>query len=165
VILTVPTEPQRVGSPIMINISVKNISSQPLWMIGVLDGSEIGFRYPHYKPSITGSVPIPPPENLPWCGNVAPLRLQDFHYLLPGESFDPIVPQEGAEYLPLVIFNSFRPSLPGNYEFRLEVSTESEQEEDWLGVLEYPGKENVLARLAKVPRLQIESKVTSVKVI
>ncbi len=165
VILTVPIEPQKVGAPVRISIQVQNISDHPLWMLGVLDGSEVGFRYPHYLPLITGPKPIPPPEELPWCGMVAPLRLQDFHYLLPGESFDPTVPIHEAAYLPLVTFAKFLPPFPGLYKFSLTVSTESQKGEDWLGILEYPGNEAVLERLEQVPRLRIESNVAIVEVI
>ena len=164
VALTVPTKPQIVGAPVPISIEVRNVSAHPLWMVGVLDGSEMGFRFPHYLPHITGPKPLPPPEGLPWCGNVAPLRLQDFHRLLPGEGFDPTAPQHDASYLPLVTFANFCPSSPGCYELRLTLSTESQQNDDWLGILEYPGKTKVLERLAQVPRLRIESNVAMVEV-
>lgn len=157
VILTTSVAFVRKGEPVPISIGVRNISGVPLWMVGVVDGSEAGFRFPKYLPSIIGPPPLPPSENLPWCGMVAPLRLEDFRYLEPGQSFDPTVPVNGAGYLPLVTFSSFRPRFTGRYEFALTLSTESEVDEEWLGIVEYPGKEAVLARLALVPRLRVES--------
>ena len=164
VILTIPPEPQKVGAPIPISTEVRNISDHPLWMVGVLDGSEMGFRYPHYKPLIRGPKSLPPSDELDACGNVAPLRLQDFRSLPPGEGFDPTASLDGTAYLPLQAFANFRPSIPGRYEFTLTVSTASQKEQDWLGMLGYPGEEMVLARLAYVARLQVESNIAIVEV-
>lgn len=163
--LAVPSGPYPVGGPISITIAVTNISDHPQWIVGVLDGSEAGFRYPRYLPRISGPEPLPPPEGLPFCGNVAPLRLQDFLSLKPGESFDPTVPNEGAAYLPLGMFAGFRPPVPGTYEFRLTLETESREDEEWLGISRYPGWEEVLARLARVPRVRVESDAAVVEVI
>ena len=46
--------------------------------MGTLDGSEMGFRFLHYQPSITGPELLPLLENLSWGGNVASLRRHDF---------------------------------------------------------------------------------------
>ena len=162
--LTAPTTPQAVGVIIPVSIAVRNISDRRLRMVGVLDGLETGFRYPHYLPVITGPQPLPPPEGLGRCGNVARLRLEDFRDLNPGESFDPTVPQREEAYVSLVTFADFRPLFPGRYELRLTLSTESQRGEDWLGLLEFPGKELVLAQLAEVPRLRVESNVAVVEV-
>lgn len=164
-ILTVPTEPIRVGEAVPLSIEVRNVSDRPLYMVGVLDGSEVGFRYPHYLPQITAPQPLPPTEGLPECGNVAPLRLKDFRLLQPGEGFDPTVPLDDIAYLSLITFKTFRPPFPGRYEFRLTLSTESERDEQWLGIIEYPGKEQVLSRLAQVPRVRIESNAAVVEVV
>jgi hypothetical protein len=164
-ILTVPAQPIRVGEAVPLSVVVRNVSDRPLYMVGVLDGSEVGFRYPHYLPQITALQPLPPPEGLPECGNVAPLRLKDFRLLQPGEGFDPTSPHDEIAYLPLITFQTFRPPFTGRYEFRLTLSTESEQDEQWLGIIEYPGKEQVLSRLAQVPRLRIESNVATVEVV
>ena len=162
VILNATIQPHSVGAPVYVSVEVRNISNRPLWMVGVLDGSEIGFRYPHYQPVIAGPEPLPAPE-LGDCGNVAPLRLSDFRHLVPNEGFDPTDARDGAGYLPLRTFTNFRPPVPGRYELRLIVSTESLQVEEWLGILEYPGKEAVLARLALVPRVRVESNLLVVE--
>lgn len=162
IILTGPAALVAIGAPIPIAVVVRNISENPIWMVGIMDGSEVGFRYPHYLPGISGPEPLPPPEGLPWCGVVAPLRLQDFCYLLPGEGFDPTDPREGRAYEPLRTFLNFRPPFPGSYEFRLTLSTESRHDEEWLGVVKYPGMDQVLNRLAKVPRVRVESNVLTI---
>lgn len=164
VVLSIPAVPHRVGAPIPVSIEVKNISDRTLWMIGVMDGSELGLRYPHYQPRITGSQPLPSPEPTPLPDMVAPLRIIDFRQLAPGEGFDPTDPQHEAAYLPLSTFVNFRPPSPGRYEFRLTISTESRENEEWLGIMGYPGWEAVVERLAEVPRLRIESNVAVAEV-
>lgn len=164
VILTVPSDPQKVGVVVPVKIEVRNVSSDPVWMIGVLDGSEQGYRFPQYQPSITSEPPVPPPE-MEECGNLAPLRLQEFTHLDPNESFDPTVSDSGAAYLPIYTFANFVAPAPGSYQFRLKLSTRSDNEDDWLGMRGYPGESDVLARLKDVPRVEVESNVATLVVV
>ncbi len=151
-----------VGHPVAVEVEVRNVSASPLWIVGVLDGSEAGARYPHYRPSISG--PAPPAPFQFECGNVAPLRLQDFRRLMPGEGFDPTRALDGAAFMQLSTFLNFRPARPGVYEFRLTLSTESADARAWLGASGYPGEEQVSARISLIPHLKIESDVLTVNV-
>jgi hypothetical protein len=164
IVLHVPEEPQQAGERVPVRVDVRNTSSQPLWIIGVLEGSEVGFRYPHYLPSITGPEPIPEPEQLPHFGNVAPLLLDDFHRLEPGASFDPTRSIHGAHYHPLHTFQAFRPPVAGRYTVQLTLSTESHDPTEWLGIIETPDKAAILDRLAEVPRLRVASAPVTVEV-
>lgn len=152
----------KIGEPLLVGVEVRNVSAAPLWMVGVLDGSEAGVRYPHYQPTIQG--PVPWSSEPLECGNVAPLRLSDFRHLMPGEGFDPTDPAGGAAFMPLIAFLNFRPQHSGVYELGLVLSTESTKAEEWLGMPGYPGEEEVLARLSQIPRLRIESNTLSINV-
>ena len=156
VILSVAQQPAKVGTVCPVRVLVKNTSAVPIWIVGVLDGSEGAHRFPHYKPSITTPEPVAPAE-ADDCGNVAPLRLEDFRRLAPGESFDPTEALNGAAYLPIQAFANFIPNVAGRYEIRLQLSTESEKPEKWLGMLGYPGEAEVIERLKTVPRVRVES--------
>lgn len=156
VILSIAENQYGIGEAIPVMIEIHNLSSQPIWFVGILDGSEEGVRYPKYAPQIIGPQPLAPAEPLE-CGLVSPLRMKDFSLLPPGEGFDPTVGQNGATYFPLRKFTEFRPSGAGRYEFSLTVSTLSQQEEEWLGWPEYDEKEAVLQRLTDVPRVQLQS--------
>lgn len=156
VILTVPPGPHRVGTVVPVRVEVRNVSARPVWAVGVLDGSEAGYRHPVYKPSVKEPRPSPPPES-EGCGNVAPLRLEDFRRLAPGEGFDPTDTAAGPNFLPLFALSNFTPAHAGRYELRLTLSTESGEAEDWLGMLGYPGEEAVVERLKGVPRVRVES--------
>lgn len=164
IVVHVPEGPQPVGQRMPVRVEVHNASDRPVWIVGVLEGSEVGFRYPHYLPTIEGPEPVPDPEGLPHFGNMAPLRLDDFYRLAPGASFDPTEPLRGAHYHPLHTFAAFRPPAPGRYTLRLTLSTESQDATEWLGIIETPDKEAILDRLAKVPRLRVESNAATVEV-
>jgi len=152
----------RAGEALSISVTVRNVSGRPLWMVGVLDGSEAGYRFPHYVPSVTGPKPLLQREQ-PWCGTALPLRLQDLRHLGPGEHFDPTVAIEGAAYQPLATFRDFRAPFPGQYQFHLTISTEVRDEGDWGGILAIPSRDTVLERLATVPRLRVESNVLGIE--
>ena len=164
VILTVPSVPQKSGVVIPVKIEIRNVSPNALWMVGVLDGSEQGYRFPHYRASIKSEQPVAPPE-MEACGILAPLRLQEFTHLDPDESFDPTVSKGDAAYFPIYRFANFIPPAPGSYEFQLKLSTLSAKEEDWIGRPGYPGESDVLKRLKDVPRVEVESNIATVTVV
>src|SRR6185295_8345942 len=88
-VLHAPSGPQPLGEPVRIAIEVRNAGAGELWMVGVIDGSEEGVRYPHYRPSVAREgavVAAPPPPEDPLVG---PLRVMDFRRLGTGELFDP----------------------------------------------------------------------------
>jgi hypothetical protein len=119
--------------PVPVEVEVRNQGTGDVWLAGVVDGSEQGIRYPHYRPSVVrnGLVvaePGPPEDPL-----VSPLRAADFRRLGPGEAFDPTQSEGGAAYLPLATFATFSPAEPGRYRYALVLSTESARPEDWLG--------------------------------
>jgi hypothetical protein len=163
IVLSTPKGVHRVGQPVAVAVAVCNVSESPVQIVGVLDGSETGVRFPHYLPEIKSSVEFEPPE-MEVCGTAAPLRITDFRLLLPKDCFDPAKSAGEASYLPLFTFNNFRPSRAGVYELSLTLSTASERDEQWLGVTGYPGEEKVLELLKEVPRLTVESNVLIVKV-
>lgn len=159
-----PDRPLALGAHVPIRIEVKNVSSGDIWMVGVLDGSESGTRYPHYLPEIrlAGRVVAKPPA--PEDPLVSPLRLADFHLLEPGAGFDPTM-KAGASYLPISTFANFRPSAPGRYEFQLVLSTESRTQDQWLGKFgQDVERAAVLDRLQLIPKFTVTSNLLAVEV-
>jgi hypothetical protein len=149
----------RLGDALEIGVEMRNVSDEPVWMIGVLDGSEVGYRYPHYLPEIGGPGSAPQSESSAECGLVAPLRLTDFRLLSAGETFDPTVAMQGAAYLPIRLFKRFQPQTAGRYDFTLTYSSECRDPDAWLGILEYPGHEAVRKRLLSVPAIRLTAAV------
>lgn len=157
VLLRTPAGPHPAGRPVPVDVEVRNAGDADMWMVGVLDGSEEGIRYPRYRPSVTHGYAIvaaPPPPEDPLVG---PLRVTDFRRLGPGEAFDPT---RGGHYLPLATFGSFRAAEPGVYRYTLALSTESAQPEEWLGRFgQDQERAAVLDLVARVPRVTITASV------
>ena len=157
--LIVPERPVAVGAPVPVVLEMRNVSDRPVWVTGVLDGSEEGIRYPHYRPLVTRqgeTMAAPPPPEDPL---VSPLRPVDFRLLRPGEAFDPTRADGNAAYLPLSTFANFRPQGPGVYEFSLTFSTASASPEEWLGAFGQDAERAaVLERIAEVPRVTLIAK-------
>jgi hypothetical protein len=164
-VLLGPTVAQPVGRPVDVEVEVRNQGTEDVWMVGVIDGSEEGIRYPHYRPSVTRggiivAAPSPPEDPL-----VGPLRVSDFRRLGPGEAFDPTGADDDAAYLPLSTFASFHPAEPGVYRYQLAVSTESEMPEAWLGRFgQDTGRAAVLELITRVPRVTVTANVLEVEV-
>jgi hypothetical protein len=148
-----------------VSVEVRNRSDRPVWFVGVLDGSETGTRYPHYLPRISRArqvVHAPPIAEDPL---VSPLRVADFRLLEPGGAFDPTRSEGGTAWLPLSIFTTFCPSVPGEYELELVVSTESRSPKEWLGRFNQAAEaEAVRAKVALVPRLTVRSNLARLHV-
>ncbi len=146
----------RIGRPAQVRIEIRNDGERVLWMVGVVDGSEGGVRFPRYMPSVKLGgrvVAAPPPPEDPLIG---PLRAADFRRLAPGESFDPTRPSHGADYLPLSTFSNFVPSEDGVYRYELELSTNSDSLERWLGRFNQEDERpSVLELIDKVPPVTV----------
>src|SRR5262245_5779099 len=151
-----PGRPTAVGEPLGVRAEVRNEGDRELLIVGVVDGSEQGVRYPHWRPEVSlgGRVVAEPgPAEDPLVG---PLRRADFRRLAPGESFDPTA----GSYLPLATFATFRPREPGTYRCTLLLSTERESPEQWLGRFGQDAERGaVLELVARVPRLALRSEV------
>ena len=145
-----------VGQRVEIRVTIHNASDHAIWIVGVVDGSEGGVRFPRYIPSVKLDgrvVAAPPPPEDPLVG---PLRVEDFHRLDPGESFDPTRQARGAAYLPLSTFANFTPSKQGNHRFELALSTQSDSPEQWLGRFnQEDDRASVLELIEKVPSLSV----------
>ena len=78
------------GNPIYINATIKNENSKSSVIVSrALDGSDLGWRYPHYSYTLLDPEGIEvPQEQIIRCGNMNPLRIDDFVVLEPGESYN-----------------------------------------------------------------------------
>jgi hypothetical protein len=164
--LSGPSGPVLVGAPVPIEIELRNEGPRAILIVGVVDGSEEGLRYPRWLPTVEGPdgrVPPPPSED----PLVAPLRESDFVRLPAGRGFDPTNgPASGANYLPLAAFASFSLPQPGAYRFGLELSTESESPDEWLGRFNQGSdRDRILGLVARVPRLTVASNVLEVSAV
>jgi hypothetical protein len=165
ILLSSPYNQYSVGYPVPVNIAVRNNADHSLSIVGILDGSEYGLRFPYYIPEICfGDTKFPEPTH-PKNHWVGPIRLSDFYRLSPGQTFDPTAHSFEHAYRPLATFTEFKPAQPGIYSFQLHLSTMSEDPEQWLGFFgESIYREAILERVMHIPRLKVSSNILEVQI-
>jgi hypothetical protein len=139
--------------PLDLSVRITNVSDEPIWMVGVLPGSE-GLRYPQYQVEIqgpSGPVRMRFPEGLDYARG---LRPEDFVRLAPGESFDP---QQGKGFVPIQKLAWFQPSEKGTYRMRLRLDATAEDVREWLGHTPVRDQRKVESLLRQVPHVSAES--------
>jgi len=148
VVLTLegPGGPSPAGRPVPIAVSVRNAGSEPVWLPGVLDGSEDGTRYPLYRPRVLRDGEVVAAPGTAEDPLVGPVRDSDLRRLEPGESFDPT----GGRGLST--FNNYVPPEPGAYVYALTLSTEAEPER-FLG--RFNQDRAIVEPLKRIPRLEL----------
>jgi hypothetical protein len=148
-----------------VEVELKNDGPDDVLMVGVLDGSEGGVRYPQWLPAIVSDTVGRITASRDEDPLVSPLRASDFVRLAPGTAFDPTKRCHGAAYLPLSTFATFAPPAPGTYRFQLVLSTESESPEQWLGRFNQDEtRDEALELVLRVPRVTLESNTLEVRV-
>lgn len=162
--LTAPPVVER-HDPRPIAVRVTNVAGEPVWLVGVLDGSESAARYPRWLPIVAGG-PWRPAERPDFT---SPLGVADFRRLGPGESFDPTEPVGGARYFPIAAFGAISEEA-ATYEVALELDTTAADEAAWRGSLPVPRPippdqtERVRTLLQQVPRVRLRSNVVRLTV-
>jgi hypothetical protein len=164
--LTCSSPTIQTGAPSGVTIEVRNVTDHPVWIIGIVDGSELGARFPRWIPIVEGAVDVQAPELSDFT---SPLRPADFRKLEAGEAFDPSSTAGGAHFFPLATFEAIS-ETPGRYTLAVELDTRGPDESAWAGTLpdrrpEAKGEaEEVRHLLLKVPRLCIRSNTLEVVV-
>jgi len=152
--LQVPQGPARLGEPVPVGVRVTNVGEQPVHMVGVIDGSETGQRFPYYLPTIRARGILVRP-GAPEDPLVGPLRRSDIILLDPADSFDPTL-ADGHAYLPLSTFATFRPASSGRYTFELILDTRAPEPARWLGRFGQDAeREAVLAAVHAIPPVRL----------
>jgi hypothetical protein len=149
---------QSLGGPLAFSVQVSNLSDEPIWLVGVLPGSD-GLRYPQYVPEIegpAGPIQVQSPEALDY---VPGLRPEDFVLLAPGESFDP----QGKGFIPIQPLAWFRPSEPGKYRFRVRFDSTALDPRDWMGNTHVPHVQKVEGLIKQVPKVQVWSNTLEIE--
>jgi hypothetical protein len=150
---------QPLGRPIDLSVQVTNVSDQPVWVVGVLPGSD-GIRYPQYQVEIEG--PSGPVDvRLPEAADYVPaLRPKDFVRLDPGESFDP---QQGQGFIPIQQLSRFKPTRPGKYRLRIRLDTTAENPRQWMGHTVASDQRLVESLIKQVPKVQVRSNTLEIE--
>lgn len=140
------------------SVRITNISEGPIWMVGVLPGSE-GLRYPYYLAEIEGPlgpVSVQFPEELDYVRGLQP---EDFVRLGPGESFDP----QGKGFVPIQQLAWFKPAKPGKYRLRLQFDAAAKNPRQWLGHTLVRDHQEVERLIGRVPPVTVWSNVLEIE--
>jgi hypothetical protein len=139
-------------------VLITNISEKPIWMVGVLPGSD-GLRYPQYVARIEGpggTIPARLPEDLDY---VRGLQARDFVQLEPGQCFDP----ESGGFIPVQRLARFKPSQPGGYSFRLKFDATERDPLRWLGHTHITDRDRVEELIERVPAVSVWSNTLEIE--
>jgi hypothetical protein len=150
---------QPLDEPLDLSVLVTNVSDKPVWMVGVLPGSE-GLRYPQYVAEVdgpSGPVELQFPEGLDYARG---LRAEDFVRLAPGESFDP---QEGKGFIPIQRLAWFKPAEPGKYRLRLRFDATAEDTRQWMGSTFVRDQRKVETLIQQVPQVEVWSNTLEIE--
>jgi|GEM_PF-755486 hypothetical protein len=122
-----------VGDVPQIQVWLQNDSTEPVILLGSVDGSGSRRRYPHCYFEIEG----PPEFEGEWwgagCGNLDPLRRRSFVTVEPREQFDPYSRDDGFHFMTYPPMNWRTFAAPGKYRLTWVYSTASNDPQKWVG--------------------------------
>jgi hypothetical protein len=150
---------QTLEEPPDLSVRLTNVSDRPVWVVGVLPGSE-GLRYPQYVAEIEGpSGPVrrPFPEGLDYARGLSP---EDFVRLDPGESFDP---QQGKSFIPIQQLAWFKPSEPGKYRLQVRFDATEDDPHQWMGHTFVHDRHEVEKLIDQVPHVKVQSNTLEIE--
>lgn len=148
-----------VGESPEIKVTLHNKTGQEIVLVGSLDASDLGWRYPICDFKIEG-----PPDHsvngIGRCGNTNPLRLKDFITVPAGGKFDPYMKVDDYGFFATsdLMWHNF--SIPGKYRIKFRYSTDSREMQKWNGFENANGFLDAAAlreRFRQVPRFTVES--------
>jgi len=149
----------RVGDQPEISARIINGTEKAVYLVGSLDGSERKARFPHVYYSVSGVEGGLSETQFGYCGDLNPLRIQDFVRVEPGNDIDPHkqVDYYGFSKSGKLVHSRFVKA--GIYTFEFHYSTENRDIKDWRGsVSETPSELNEL--LGKVARVNLTCSLT-----
>ena len=146
-------------------VRIVNRSSQAIYMVEPLDGSDVGWRFPKYRLEVIDAAGKPVPVSGPGdrCGNMSPLVPEDFTRVGPGKSFFPF-----GDGLVSFLHPHVHLPGPGIYRFRWVYTTASRDIRAYYGDElrmnpRYRPSAEMLRRFLMVPMVELRSNYLTLK--
>jgi hypothetical protein len=154
--LVLGSDSLKVGDSLSFVARIRNNSSEKVYLIRFLDGSDAG-RFPQVTIEIDGPTGgFEMPSGIARCSIMGALKLDDFSAVQPGDVFEPFK----GKFQPIE-FEYGRFAQPGQYTVRFTYSTLSDDIRDYQG---YPPREKIsnviVKRIDQVPRIEIVKSVS-----
>jgi hypothetical protein len=128
-----------------VKVAITNKSGVDVFLVGSLDGSDVGWRYPKCGFEVLDSAGKPFPEKpMARCGNMNMLKTSDFVKVDAGGIFNPV----GEGFFGSSQLFHFRSFPPGTYILRFFYRTSAK------GVQEYFGDERMSGKKGAAPEIQ-----------
>jgi hypothetical protein len=128
-----------------VEVSITNRSGKDVYLVGSLDGSDVGWRFPKCGFDLldTEGKPIPQTKPMLRCGNMNPLKAEDFVKVPAGKTFSPT----GSGFFGSWQLYRFQELPPGVYVLRFYYQTSTK------GIDDYFGDERMFGQKVEKPEL------------
>ncbi len=159
VVLRSTKSKHKVGEEVGLQIRIKNIWDEPVVVVGSLDGSSTGARYPKLTLELRdpeGHVIATP--NISKCGNINAPRAKEFMELAPGKELDPYVRIDDYGYFanPLMLW---KPTVKGKYTLTFTYDTSVGEFSEWTsGLNRLPPGDELMKLFNRVHHVKVNSK-------
>ena len=129
-----------------VKVSITNKSGKDVHLVGSLDGSDVGWRFPKcgFELLDTAGKPVPQKQPMGRCGNMNKLKTTDFVKVAAGAEFNPF----GQGFFGSWQLYRFKQLPPGTYIFRFYYQTSTK------GVQDYFGDERMMGQKTVAPEIQ-----------
>ena len=162
-ILTSDQTTYRWGEMPEVEVKIYNNTKEAVYFIGSLDGSDLKWRHPHCYFEIEKPT-NDKPQAYGRCGNMNPLRAEDFVKVEPGKSFDPYTSVDHYGFFSAYNISDERQfRVPGRYKITFYYSTFSTKLEDYAGYgSEVPDLQTLLNQ---VPKVKLQSNTLVIDIL
>lgn len=131
-ILSCDKEVYKIGELPKLTVKIYNDTKEDIHFIGSLDGSDVKWRYPYCY--YTMERPKADKAKLGRCGNMNPLRMEDFKLVKSGQDFDPYERTSDYGFFSDYITTSKETfKSPGIYKLKFHYSTNSLDIQEFMG--------------------------------
>lgn len=154
----------KIGEVPVLKVEITNNTNKQICLIGSLDGSDLKWRMPYCYYTI--EKPKPDTVKFSRCGNVNPLRVEDFKIVKPGDRFNPYqtIDMYGffGDYL---ITNKESFKNAGVYKIQFHYSTNAQNILEFMGRFNSVLKDSVKIKtlLKEVPKVNLVSNEIELK--
>ena len=154
------------GKAPIISVTITNRTNTDIYLVGSLDGSEGGWRYPYCYFEVTGpDGKILGKLTHRQCGNMNGLREKDFMKVPPGSTFNPYQFIDDLGFFYSVRLNPVTFPTTGEYHIRFVYSTKSGDIAEWAGDRYEGNIKELRSMLRQVPKVEIASNEIKITVV
>ena len=142
-----------------LSVRIINKSAHDVYLLGSLDGSEEGRRFPKWRVEVLDAAgkPVNMKRGGAWCGNMNTLRPDDFVLVPRGGSFNPF----GQGFFGADGFEFLHVQRPGRYRVRFVYSTASDAIRDYFGDermrSQFQPSPDIMHLFRQVPKVELRS--------